>query len=169
MKALRLLLVSAFILFFELALIRYLGTELPSVGFFKNLILIACFLGLGVGLNLRTQVRTALLLLSVSALLPFLVVRGAVASGVVSTFGGFGDEAVLVHTMGQEHMWMGILLVCVAFAATATPYVWLGRLLGTYVDAFERPLQAYGWDLLGSLIGTVSFSAICFLSVPPWI
>jgi hypothetical protein len=46
---LRLTLISALALFVELALIRYLGSEIRIFAYYKNLVLIACFLGFGVG------------------------------------------------------------------------------------------------------------------------
>ena len=44
------------LLFYEPVLIRYLASEIPAVGFFKNLILIAAFFGTGLGLNPKLDV-----------------------------------------------------------------------------------------------------------------
>src|SRR5687767_434578 len=46
----RLFLISFFILFFELACIRWFGSTVVFLTFFTNIILIACFLGMSVGL-----------------------------------------------------------------------------------------------------------------------
>ena len=46
---LRLFGVSALALFLELALIRWLGCEVRVFAYFKNLVLIACFVGFGLG------------------------------------------------------------------------------------------------------------------------
>ena len=45
----RLFALSAIALFIELALIRWLSAEVRIFAYFKNLILIACFLGFGLG------------------------------------------------------------------------------------------------------------------------
>ncbi len=59
MRALKLLIASGLILVLELVLSRFLSTEVPAFGFFTNLILIAAFLGLGVGLNRQIRLPTA--------------------------------------------------------------------------------------------------------------
>ena len=49
---LRLTLVSFLLLFLELALIRFLPSQVRMLSYFTNLVLLASFLGLGVGLLL---------------------------------------------------------------------------------------------------------------------
>src|SRR5215813_3381738 len=54
----RLMLLSALILFVEMLLIRWVGTEIRIFAYVQNAILIACFLGLGLGCrNARAPVR----------------------------------------------------------------------------------------------------------------
>jgi SAM-dependent methyltransferase len=167
MKVFRLFVVSVLTLLLELALIRYLGTELPAVGFFKNLVLIACFLGLGVGLNLRMPIRSALGLFGITSCLPLLLVRIAYAWELVTLYTGGTDEAILLPTQGGRELGLGIALVCLAFVSAMVPFIFLGCLFGAYFDAFRESLRAYGWNILGSLVGTIAFSVICFLTVPP--
>jgi len=168
MNALRLFAVSALILLSELVFIRYLGTEIPAVGFFKNLLLVAAFLGLGVGLNLKWSVSKALPLAALTALLPTVLVKVSVGRRLVRSYSGLGEgEAVLVGQLPQADQVLGIALLCLAFLMTALPFVFLGRLLGAYFDAYRQSLRAYGWNIVGSLAGTVLFSGLCVLSIPP--
>ena len=51
-NATRLLLVSATVLFVELLLIRWIPANVTYVGFFSNFLLMASFLGIGVGILL---------------------------------------------------------------------------------------------------------------------
>jgi spermidine synthase len=164
-RATKLFLVSVLLLFLELALIRYLSSEIPAVGFFKNLVLIAAFLGLGIGLNLKLAPRAAFLLFSVGSLFPHLLIAVVSLAGLGDIpFVGVEDEAVLVP--GQSYL-SGLLLVCIAFVSVILPMTFLGRLLGFLFDQFERPLNAYGWNILGSLLGTLLFSVVCSFSAPP--
>ena len=167
MKALKLLITSGLILVLELVLIRYLSTEIPAVGFFKNLILISAFLGLGVGLNLKIRLRTALILSGVSGALPLVLVRIGAIFDLIHPFPGFADEAVLWGPPSWELLALGVLLLCFSFLSAMTPFIFLGRLLGVYFDEYREALRAYGWNILGSLVGTVLFALLCFFAVPP--
>ena len=133
-------LVSCLILLLELALIRYMSCEIPAVGFFKNLVLIAAFLGVGVGLNMRLRVRTAVLAFVLASLLPHVLLFELRQQGIDQTaFGGDHNEAVLVP--GQY--WLGLTLVCLTFVTTFAPMAFLGQLLQRYFDLFSsRPLTA---------------------------
>src|SRR3712207_4895697 len=64
--ALRLVAYSSLILFFELALIRYTASYVRVFGFYSNFVLIAAFLGMGVGL-LRADAAERLKWLAVPA------------------------------------------------------------------------------------------------------
>src|SRR6476659_7500004 len=65
---LRLAIYSALILFFELALIRYTAGYVHVFGFYLNFVLIAAFLGMGVGL-LRAKHAALLKWIAVPAML----------------------------------------------------------------------------------------------------
>ena len=45
--------VSFIMLFLELLLIRWIGMELQIFAYFRNLVLISCFLGIGLGFGLK--------------------------------------------------------------------------------------------------------------------
>jgi len=161
-----LFLISALILFIELALIRYLGSEYPAVGFFKNLILIASFVGLGIGLNQKQPIKTSFPLLAISSLMPhvLILVIPKIIGFVDLPYFGVDDEAVLVA--GGSALW-GVLLLSFSFASTLIPMSFMGNLMGHYLDAFRDPLQGYGWNIFGSLIGIILFSLISYFSAPP--
>jgi hypothetical protein len=55
-----------------------------------------------------------------------------------------------------------------AFIACAMPFVALGQALARAMDQHER-LVAYGWDIAGSLCGTLVFSMSQLLQLPPWL
>ncbi len=128
MIATRLFTVSALLLFYELVLIRYLASEIPAVGFFKNLVLIAAFFGLGLGLNLKLEIRRSFTLFSLTSLLPHLFVVGSSITGLNAlAYPGGIDEAVLVP---GSHFAFGLVSAFVSFGSVLIPMVFLGRLLG---------------------------------------
>jgi spermidine synthase len=161
----RLFLATFTLLFIELVYIRYLGTELPTVGFFKNLILIACFLGFGVGLGSGIARERALGLFVWAALGPPLLVRIATLIGLDrAPYSGFGDEAIL---LGGQSVAAAISGLALSFVVVVLPMIFLGALVGCYFNLFQNSLRAYGWDILGSLAGTAAFALLCSFSLPP--
>ncbi len=160
----RLFLATFAVLFIELIFIRYLGTELPTVGFFKNLILIACFLGFGVGLGSGMSRERAFGLFAWALTLPPLFVRFSSWAGLDRAYSGLSDEAVLLWSSSVA---VAIAAVALSFAVAVLPMIFLGALVGHYFDRFAHPLRAYGWDILGSLAGTVGFALLSSFSLPP--
>src|SRR5947208_5804713 len=69
----RLFLTSASLLFVELFLLRWIPANVTYVGFFKNFLLLASFLGIGLGIMLGRSGRT--LLLAPFPILLFAVVK----------------------------------------------------------------------------------------------
>ena len=174
-----LFLASFVALFIEVMLIRYSSSQIRIFAFYKNVPLVASFLGLGLGCCLgRGRPRHALLFLLWLLPLAAALAQGTVAIdfGLASWAALGSSEHILGHGLtfrlspGQEwavQLLMG--LFCVAtLSAIAGLFALLGRLLG---DAFERVprLPGYGANLLGSLAGILAFLAACWLETPPWV
>ena len=158
----QLLLRSFLMLFVELALIRWSGSNVLYLSHFSNFVLLGSFLGIGIGflrarsardLSGWTPAALALLVLFVW-FVPFdIEVHGTgslVFIGGNPELGGLPREVVLP-----------IIFVLVAGALAV-----IGEGVARSFARFE-PLEAYKLDLLGSVLGIVAFSAISFLRVPP--
>src|SRR5262249_12477462 len=95
----RLVLLSFLMLFVELGLIRWGGAYNVYLSFFTNFVLLASFLGIGVGF-LRARAERDLFALAPAALallvlfLAVLPVQGARVNGVLEVVGGFGWPAL---------------------------------------------------------------------------
>ena len=158
----RLLLSSALMLFLELALIRWTASNIIHLGYFSNFVLLGSFLGVGLGF-LRAN-RTD------RAPLYFPVVLGLLVGFVFKfpvTVDRTGDSLIFFtanQTTGPPP-WVALPLVFVGVAAImAGP----GELVARCFGQLER-LEAYRLDLLGSLIGIVSFTALSFLRAPSFV
>jgi hypothetical protein len=152
---------SFLILFIELALIRYIAAYVRIFGFFVNFVLIATFLGMGVGL-LRAKANRWLPTLSLLALF------GAVKLFNVLTIRGTDDKNeylwAIVPKAGHE---VGIVpAVLVLFALTAVLFIPLGAGLGQEFRRFKA-IKAYTLDVAGSLAGVLTFGAMSALRTPP--
>ena len=161
------LLVSAsfIVLFQELALIRWVPSQVRVLAYFPNVVLISSFLGLGIGCLLAKQK-------SLLWTWPVSVLGLAWASSLASRV-AFTQESV------QEHLWLlyadlpqealvvhGIRLpIIVGFVLTALCFVGLGQLVAQLLSRFgkrEKPLIGYVFDLAGSIIGIGIFTLFSF-------
>jgi len=157
---------SALILFFELAFIRYTAGYVRVFSFYLNFVLIATFLGMGVGLLATGKVARLRWLAVPATLLLF----GAVWY--------FSHATILVPKDPDEFVW-GIFdespgtrraplaaVVASLFAICATFFMPLGALLG---EQFRRlpALRAYSYDIVGSLVGILAFALLSALRQDP--
>ena len=158
---------SFLILFLELALIRYVPGHVRVFAFFINLVLMATFLGMGVGL-LQSEHARRLRWLAVPTLLALF--------GAVKYFANVMVGGNIVH---DEYLWgqflttspnvqhMGTVPVAtILFAFCVFVFVPLGGLLGAEFRKFP-PLHAYSIDVAGSLIGVLAFAVASALWTPP--
>jgi SAM-dependent methyltransferase len=163
----RIAVVSGVVLILELAFIRLVPAEVRVISYFTNLVLMAAFFGLGLGCILQRQ-RTIHWLLPSGLLLVLLFVL--VGRGVL-----IYPESEAVHFWLQyqelEGQALHLPLVPAAMAVflfAALPFVALGQTLARTMDEHPR-LVAYGWDIAGSLAGTLIFSLASYFGVPPWL
>jgi len=145
-------------LFVELALIRWTAANDIHLAYLTNFVLLASFLGIGIGFlrsarepNLLPWAPVALALLVGFVLLFPVSVR--LDDG--STYGAFGWPAL--------PRWVELAAV---FVLTVSVMAAIGHGVGRIFVRF-RPLDAYRLDILGSIAGIVVFSALSFLEAPP--
>ena len=158
----RLVVASALMLFVQLALIRWSGANLVHLSYFSNLILLASFLGIGLGF-LRARKPHDLgryAPVAVLVLIAFIFFFPARIEGSSSELIFFTE----VKPTGLP-TWVTLPLVflVVAFAMTL-----LGEITGRAFLEFTA-LDAYRWDIVGSLSGTLLFTLVAFLRSPSWI
>ena len=158
----RLMAASALMLFVQLALIRWAGANLVHLSYFSNLILLASFLGIGLGFlrsrRPRDLGRYAPVTLLVLVL--FITFFPAKIEGSSSQLIFFTE----VRPTGAP-TWVSLPLVFVVVAITMTL---LGEITGRAFREFTA-LTAYRWDIIGSILGTLSFTLISFLRAPSWV
>ena len=166
----KLFLASIAALYFELLVIRYIGTEIRVFTNLKNIPLMACFFGLGLGMILGKPRRHFLLLFPLIGLILFSATRyaqwlhlanvdlmwtydlsqrvaGTLALRVISTFEFIG-------------LVMGFCALIVSF------FVVFGEFVGGPLR-YVPGLMGYGVNLAGSLAGALLFSIAAFLNFGP--
>jgi Spermine/spermidine synthase domain len=165
LHAVRLAGYSCLILFIELGLIRYIAAYVRVFGFFVNFVLIATFLGMGVGLLRAARGRPVGAWMAPAALV-------ALFAGVKL----FSVLTIRVLHRKDEMLWaiippgrheVGIVpAVLVLFALSTFVFIPLGSGLALEFRRF-RALAAYSLDIAGSLTGVLAFGAMSWAEYPP--
>jgi len=158
----RLFLTSATLLFVELLLIRWVPAYVRYVGFFSNFLLMASFLGIGVGILLGR--RSPRLLLSPFA--PLLMATVALVYSaqlnIQARDPGEINIGLDVSTSADVNFLvlpLVVVLVACLMAVLALP---LGPLLRSM-----PPLRAYSVDIGGSMVGIAGFTVLAYLGTGP--
>ncbi len=157
----RLVLASALMLFVELALIRWTSSNNLYLVHLTNFVLLASFLGIGLGFLSGGRGRDLFPLAPVllAALVGFVLVF-PVRTGT-TTAGGWA----LVGTLGTAPLprWLSLTVVFLLTVAV------LGAVAQEVARTFTvfPPLEAYRLDIGGSLLGIVAFAGVSFLRLPP--
>ena len=159
---LRIFLVSFTLLFFELLCIRWIPAYVRYLSYFTNFILLASFLGMGLGILASRRPRFWFPPFPLMLLVLVLVVglnrfELKIANTDVLYFGS--------GTTGFAQAESFILLPLI-FTFVAAAFIPLARTLGLLLTQIA-PLTAYTFDILGSLAGTAAFFIISYFALPP--
>ncbi|HUK77935.1 MAG TPA: spermidine synthase, partial [Thermoleophilia bacterium] len=156
-RQLRLVLLSFLMLFLELMLIRWGAANVLYLAYFTNFVLLASFLGIGVGF-LRSRSHRghfAQAPVAVALALGFVALLPVQVDSANRLVGLFGWRALPV--------WVSLpIIFALATAAMALVAEGVARTFATF-----SPLAAYRLDILGSLLGIAAFSGLAFLHAPP--
>jgi SAM-dependent methyltransferase len=159
-------------------LVRWVGTELRVFAYLQNGVLVAAFLGLGLGA--RSSRQPARLLPALFALVALgLVIRDPLgwqlAEAVTQGLVAFQDSVIWeASAVGQAAylraplVFFAVALSLGVLAAVALAFVPLGQWLGRWIDEQPRPIAAYTANILGSLVGIALFVGVTVARWPPW-
>jgi SAM-dependent methyltransferase len=155
-------LASGSLLFVELLLIRWIPAEVRYIGFFSNMLLMASFLGIGLGILLGRRRRLS----SVGAF-PYIL---AAIVWLTTSF------QLNVQIRSTDELFFGLaesnvadinfLALPITFALVAALMASLALPLGPLLRSMP-PLRAYTWDIVGSLLGIAAFVGLSAAGTSP--
>jgi Spermine/spermidine synthase domain len=157
---LRLVTLSFLLLFLELALIRWAGSNVLFLSYFSNFVLLGSFLGIGIGFLRASKPRN---------LFPYAPLALAALVAFVRFF------PVKIRTTGSDLIFFGslersgpprYLVLTIIFVVVTAAMAFVGEGVARAFAKFT-PLDAYRLDLLGSLAGIAAFSLLSFLGASP--
>jgi SAM-dependent methyltransferase len=147
-------------LFLELALIRWLGANVVHLSYFSNFVLLGSFLGIGAGFLIS---RKSWSIIPISLPLLTILVMGVLQFPVSIERSGSDVIYFTSLKISGPPAWLALPIVFALVAIIlAGPAEVVGRCFGKL-----PPLWAYRYDLIGSLIGIIGFSALSFMQAPP--
>ena len=175
-----LFLIAFLILFLELAAIRFFGATVVFLTFFTNIVLLACFLGMSVGLLTASRPQNL-----VQTVLPLALLALAAAVGTHIAYWQWAEQ--LTVTIGREAAPQQLIyfgtdsrpadparwvipiwaIGGTFFALIALSFVGLGQVMGRAFAAIPNRVAAYSTDVAGSLTGIAAFAAMSWFELPP--
>jgi Spermine/spermidine synthase domain len=171
----QLFILSVLALFAEMMLIRFVGTEILVFSYFKNMILMSVFLGLGLGFLKAGSQYDYFRWSGVSLL--FIIGVHVLALPLGLTFLSYADPFQCMfwfsndlHGSAQHFPLLAtIKTLCIMmgiFSLNAFAFMGIGQQLGKRFEQM-KPLEAYTINIAGSVIGTVLFAAVSYMQTSP--
>ncbi len=170
-----LILVSLLILFLELACIRWFPAHVFYLTFFTNVVLLASFLGMSVGCSAAGRGRNYL------TWTPLLVVIALAAAHAVevsnesfTNFVNVGNQAspqqvyfgTEYHSQDLSRYAIPVEVLCgFFFIVIALVFLGPGQELGRALKRWPNRVQAYTFNIIGSIAGIVLFAACSWLEL----
>ena len=159
-KRARIFLISFTMLFFELLCIRWIPSYVRYLSYFTNFILLASFLGIGLGMLAARRKRFwfppfPLLVL----LLVYVVASNKFELHIRSI-------QVLYYGASEAGNQESFIILPIVFGIVVLCFIPLARSFGQLFTQV-KPLTAYTYDIIGSLAGIACFSAMSYFSLPP--
>lgn len=159
---LRLVALCFLMLFVELALIRWLGGNILYLSYFSNIILLGSFLGIGLGFLWSHRSEHSLLRYTPIVFGGLVLLVHNVPVNVVATGGDlifFGSE---LKADGPPRE----IALPVVFLAVAMLLACIGNGVAETFKKMKN-LDAYQFDLVGSILGIAVFTTLSFLGATP--
>src|SRR6267154_2611318 len=174
----RLALASVLGLYLELLMIRWVSSEVRMFAYFKNFVLIACFLGFGVGcyiskrrINLLTTVLPLLTIVDLIKLpygpLRLLIGRLPSYRGIFSEVSFWSVPSQQISLLSVAGLLAALSVVVLMFMLITFLFIPLGQIVGSYLENGSHDILGYSVNIFGGLVGIVLYTVLCFLYQPP--
>jgi len=167
-ESVKLGLITFSILALELAIIRWMGSQIRIVAYFQNLVLMAAFLGMGLGVALGKNRPNMIHWCLPALLLVSAIIALAPQLGLVHF--RFPDPSIALWGSETENGMAGFgtatLLVLGIFWLVAVVFIFAGGPVGWLFHRLE-PVRAYTADIIGSLCGVLLMTLAAALGSGP--
>ena len=173
-----LLVISIAGLFIELLMIRWISSEITIFAYFKNFVLIACFLGFGLGAHLCRQPINLLATLgpmvyfALLIKLPWPALRDLVQMltgllGATTEVDVWGVPTLPWNLETLVGLAMMLAVVIPLFALLSLVFIPIGQATARLMEGARDGILGYSINIAGSLFGVLLYTALCLFYQPP--
>lgn len=161
-------------LFMELLMIRWVSSEIQIFAYFKNFVLIACFLGFGLGCYLaRRKINLLLMLVPLIVLVTIIQLPWPALRLVIRVL------PLFIGTSAGVQVWdlpnVSTLPLLAAASAVIIPvfgligfsFVPMGQVVGWYLENSSNGTLAYSVNVFAAICGIILYTSLSFLTQPP--
>jgi spermidine synthase len=177
---LRVALISFVTLFLELLVIRLISTEIRIFAYLSNLVLLATFVGSGLGMVGKRKLPlwvTPMVIMIISLLLTIrYIVRLPnlefnFVSGITELLSPLSESYVWLQldTFSKTGILIGLVLTVLLFGLVVLAFFPLGEYLGELFNKSKKPLLTYSVNIVASLLGMWAFSLLSFWGFSPYL
>lgn len=171
---------SILLLFYEMMIIRWIGTEVRIFAYLQNIILITCYLGMGIGCftsERKASFRNFVLPLTFLAFLFMFPQTKSACDQISLSLSIFDDMNIWFKgsTTGLETskviygvLLTGIILTGIILTLILFSFIPIGRKLSSLLDSSPTTIKAYSVNIFGSMIGIWAFVLAGFWELPPF-
>lgn len=175
----QIILVSFISLFLELLIIRLISTEIRIFAYLSNLILLAMFVGLGLGMFLQKKfeiVQTSFCLFLILIITSgFYIVRWPniefrLFTGITELLAPLSEAYIWLQleTYSKSGVIIGLFLTIILFTIISLTFIPLGQILGELFSKSKKPILAYSTNIVASLLGLWVFQAFSIARFSPY-
>jgi len=159
----KIFLISFLILFLELTLIRWVNSSITSISFYSNIIMLASFFGIGCGCLLDIKKN----LFRIFPLLILILAISLFVSAILNLpISSLDDEIIMFKTPSfLDNKIPNYLIIIIVFSYITLIFLTLGQQLKFAFNNFAKPIDAYIFDLTGSLAGIIFFSIFSYFEI----
>ncbi len=175
-----LFLISFLMLFVEIALIRWVSTESRIFAYVNNLVLLSCFLGIGIGCYLsdkKPRLYISIVALSVLIILIKAPLRVNIADQNLHIFrdiplllSTFTDSVVWGEPVMSSTVWAtftGLSVTLILFLIIIFIFIPMGQILGNAFNQYKNSITAYSINIVASILGIWCFALLSFQYISP--
>ncbi|MBM3255449.1 MAG: hypothetical protein FJZ08_04035, partial [Candidatus Omnitrophica bacterium] len=161
--------VSFLILFLEILLIRWISSEIRIFAYLNNLVLLACFLGIGLGCYLSRGRMGNMLVPFILLAFIAVCIRYEVFAQITYNLSGFQDTHIwwTSKEINFLSILVGISSTLTLFLMVLCLFVPLGQMLGRLFDEHHNTIVAYSINIGAGILGLWFFNWLSFLNSPP--
>ncbi|OGG14325.1 hypothetical protein A2773_03430 [Candidatus Gottesmanbacteria bacterium RIFCSPHIGHO2_01_FULL_39_10] len=177
---LRIAAVSFLILFLEILIIRLVSTEIRIFAYIANALLLTIFVGSGLGMLIKRKVPLYVSAVGIFILTAILSIEYIVRLPNVE-FKLFSGLTELLAPLSESYIWfqintysktgivIGLFLTVLVLLLVGVIFLPLGQFLGRQFDKSNKPIVAYTYNILASLLGMWIFQGISILGISPYL